>query len=791
MRVRAWHIYLNGIVQGVGFRPFVFKLAEELEIRGWVNNTTKGVNIHAEGENLEAFFDRLVKQAPPLAKINISEWQEVKTEGHLNFQIVESTTIGEPNVLISPDVATCQDCLKDILDTKNRRYHYPFTNCTNCGPRYTIIRDVPYDRSQTTMASFPMCNDCEKEYLNPRDRRFHAQPVACHVCGPKTRLVDPDGRILEGLGINELENGAILAVKGLGGFHLVCDAHNTEAVKRLRERKERGAKPFALMVRSVDEAREEVYISQQEEELLKSPAAPIVILNRQSVHQSGKKIALPTEIAPGLNTLGIMLPYTPLHHLLFAGTLQFLVMTSANLSGRPLIYENKEALEDLQGIADYFLLHDRDIYHPCDDSVVQIIAGAPVFHRRARGYVPLPLNLSLPVKPPLLAVGGELKNVFCLAAEDKAFVSQYLGDMEGYENFLRFHQELDSFQRVVNISPQAVTHDRHPNYQTTRFALESNWPKVPVQHHHAHLASALGENNLQGPALGLICDGTGYGEDGRIWGFEFLYGDFKSSKRLAHLMYLPLPGGDQGTKYPLRIAYAYAKSLLTPEEWQDSLSLWAKLLTVERQILDRQLTNGYQLFPTSSAGRLFDAVSALLGVCTEVTYEGQAAIELESVAFVWAQRNLGKQQKVEQVNPNVNHLYSCELKSSNEGNNLHKIFYGKTNENEQCMILDITKLFAGIVKDRLSGEEIGKIAYKFHQTLARAMVHTAIRLGVGKGPLVLNGGVFQNRLLTESVMKLCQTEKIKVLRAKDLPPGDGGLAFGQILIANEVLKTCV
>jgi len=762
MKLEAKVIYFNGIVQGVGFRPFVFKLAEELDIKGWINNSSRGVTIHAEGDNLDLFYSRLIIETPPLAKILTARSIGAELKNYATFEIVESETEEEADVLISPDVATCGACLIDVADPKNRRYQYPFTNCTNCGPRYTIIRDVPYDRAQTTMSDFPMCKSCSDEYKNPRDRRFHAQPVACEGCGPKVHLLDAVGKQLPGIGMDQLIQGAIIAIKGLGGFHLVCDGRNTQAVRRLRTLKERGAKPFALMAQSVEKVRSEVVLGEREEELLRSAAAPIVVLERQSKRAD----SLPEEIAPGLHTLGVMLPYTPLHHLLFDGPFDFLVMTSANLSGRPLIYSNEEALEALQGIADYFLIHNRDIYHPCDDSVVQVIGDETVFFRRARGYVPVPILMStIHVKTPLLGVGGELKNTFCLASGQRAFVSQYIGDMKGYENLQRFHQELESFQRVVNITPSAIVYDKHPNYQLTRYALEQPCPKHSVQHHHAHLVSVMGEWDRTEPTLGIICDGTGLGEDQCIWGFEVLYGNASGYVRKGHLEYLGLPGGDAGAKHPLRIAYAYAKTLLTDELWKGTESLWTTLTFNERQILDRQLETGVQIFRTSSAGRLFDAVSALLGVCLEVTYEGQAAIEMESVATRFIDQLHCNDLEYREGIP-----YPYEIR-----------------EEDTEYILGVRPLFEALVQDLLQDVSPGEIAYRFHQTMAGAIVDLAIKVGVQSGPLVLSGGVFQNKLLTEAVLRNCKAKGIVVLRSQTLPPGDGGLAFGQLLIANEVL----
>lgn len=799
----AIRIHLKGIVQGVGFRPFVYKIALELGIKGWVNNSSDGVNIHAEGKKVEEFYRRLIAEAPPLSRIVSIQKTEIPSEGYKEFKIIKSETVENTDVLISPDVATCQDCLKEMFDKENRRYRYPFINCTNCGPRYTIIYDRPYDRIKTTMADFPMCKECKNEYENPLDRRFHAQPVACEVCGPKYTLLDARGNQVKdkGYGIRLLESGAIMAVKGLGGFHLVCDAKNNASVKRLRNLKERGQKPFALMARNLDVAKKEVKISELEEKLLLSPAAPIVLMERKNWDYS----ELSPEIAPGLHTLGIMLPYTPIHHLLFEGSYDFLVMTSANLSGQPLIYKNEEALESLKEIADYFLVHNRDIYHPCDDSVIQIVGGVPTFIRRARGYVPLPLSLTKELKFPTAAFGGEMKNAFCLASGRQAFMSQYIGDMHGYENFERFKQEFESFQNVANVFPQRIVYDMHPEYSTTKFAQKLDLPRIAVQHHHAHLASVSGEFNIIEPVLGIICDGTGYGEDGKIWGFEFLYGSLEGYTRKAHLEYLPLPGGDAGAKHPLRVAYAYLKKVLSESDWQRTQPLWTRLSKQERTILDSQIKTGFQLFDTSSAGRLFDVVSALLDICTYVTYEGQAAIELESTAARWY-KQLGEYKDFNKVEIE-NTIGMMEMEGLNKLNLIRKLV--RTNEydhnkqptfdpkhlylmshqkNSDIIQLKAAPLFAGIIRDIFSGKPKGEIAYRFHYSLAVSILETALLLGVEVKKLILGGGVFQNKLLTEIMLFLSSKIDVQLFYARKLPSNDGGLAFGQVLIGQEYFE---
>jgi len=843
---KAWRIHIDGIIQGVGFRPFVYKLAQEYGIKGWVNNASDGVDIHAQGERVEEFYQDLRVKKPPLAFILGMSQKEVSLENYPDFKIVASRKVDKNDVLISPDVAVCPDCVREMMDPADRRYLYPFINCTNCGPRYSIIYDRPYDRSKTTMKEFEMCPQCHQEYENPLDRRFHAQPIACSVCGPKLQLVDDQGREItgQGIGLKLLAEGAIMAVKGIGGFHLVCDVYHEEAVQRLRSVKERGAKPFALMARNVQTAAKEVEISPLEEELLLSPSAPIVLLTR--IRSAESKIS--GAVAPGLHTLGIMLPYTPVHHLLFAEGFDFLVMTSANLSGQPLIYKNEVALSELKGIADYFLLNDREIYHPCDDSVIQVIGGKPAFMRRARGYVPLPLILKEEINGSIIGLGAEMKNAFCLAAGKMAFMSQYIGDMHGYENFERFKSELQSYQKAANIFPDKVAYDLHPEYATTKLAKAMAYPKYAVQHHHAHHVGVMGEYGLHHPIMGLICDGTGYGADGKIWGFEYIYGDAAQYVRKGQLEYLPLPGGDAGSKYPLRIAYAYLQSVLSKEEWLLTENLWQKLTAQERNILDSQLKSGFQIFETSSAGRLFDAVSGILDICTEVTYEGQAAIELESRATVWfeelkchqgtqAEPDLKLGNFGQEAGNRINRTIEI-LEKTNHNNQEHVIdiatqaWDGNTDRkgsranekltekdfkekdlndlvkeynsaicnnepilysiilevNSEVVQIKIGRLLRELIDDILTGMDHGEIAYKFHYSLACAMLETALILGLEQKEMVVGGGVFQNKLLTEILFKLARTAGITLYYPRFLPPGDGGLALGQILVANEVLK---
>ena len=828
---KALRIHFDGIVQGVGFRPFVFKLANDLEIKGWVKNTGNGLDIHAEGERAEEFYSFLLQGTPPLAVITHQEKWFIDYEGYPDFKIIKSTGADKTDVLISPDIRTCPDCLQEMFSREDRRYLYPFINCTNCGPRYTIIRDRPYDRDKTTMHEFQMCSRCLEEYENQLDRRFHAQPVACEICGPSLSLLDTGGNEININQIVELlEAGAILAVKGLGGFHLVCDAFNDVTVKRLRSLKERGQKPFALMVRSLDIAAGQVYISDKEKDILASPAAPIVLLPRRNCPDS--KIS--QHVAPNLHNLGIMLPYTPAHYLLFAGSIDVLVMTSANLSGQPLIYKNDTALKDLQGIADYFLIHNRDIFHPCDDSVIQIIGDNPTFIRRARGYVPLPVFLKREVSGSIAGLGGEMKNAFCLAAEEKAFMSQYIGDMHGLENYERFKQEYQSYQKVASVFPDRIAYDLHPEYATTKMARELPGMKCTVQHHHAHLVSVMGEYHLNEPMLGIICDGTGYGEDGKIWGFEFLFGNAEGYKRQGHLEYLPLPGGDAGAKKPLRIAYAYLHKLLDQKMFKQTESLWENLSDQERTILEAQLENGFQIYDTSSAGRLFDAVSGLLGICTEVTYEGQAAVELESKAFSWLQEvnhyhglhgysaiigadyTLGYEDKYQQLiaikteacqrlkyikgqveisggikdKPEEQQLKIIDKYNQTVDNISDKhLYYFSLGIDSGALELKAKGLFSAIVSAVLAGRSHSEIAFYFHYSLACAMLEMALVIGLPTKEMVIGGGVFQNRLLTEILLDLAGEIGVKIYYPTKLPSGDGGLALGQVLIADHAFKT--
>ena len=760
--VQAKLIKVQGIVQGVGFRPFVYQIAQSLDLKGWVLNDAQGVTIHWEGseDSVAEGIRRLLEQPPPLAKITDYRIENAPWTNYASFYIQESHTSTEKNVLISPDVGTCADCQREFNQGGDRRQGYGFTNCTNCGPRFTIIKDRPYDRKQTSMHSFSMCQLCEGEYQNPLDRRFHAQPNCCPECGPQWWIVDKEQKPVSASPAQLLQQGYILAVKGLGGFHLACDARNSQAVSRLRQRKKRDFKPFALMANNLDIIRYYCHLSAEEEKELVSPARPIVLL-----HQ---KRELPEEINKGLDTLGVMLPYTPLHWLLFTDELPLLVMTSANLSGNPLVWDNDQALATLQGIADFFLLHSRDIINPCDDSVGMVTNNQWQLVRRARGYVPLPITNPLITKMPILAVGGDLKSSFALAKGEQIFMSQHLGDLDNYLNLQMFQQSYQTMKHLTGIEPKAVVADLHPKYASLELARElakaAALPLVQVQHHHAHLVSAMIDNGLSGPALGIICDGTGYGTDGNIWGFEFLKGDPSDFERLGHLEYLPLPGGEASVKRPLRIAYSYFWQLLGEEGLKEAidLELFRGIPPEEQKVLQVQLARKLNTIYTSSAGRLFDGVSSMVSGCHQVQYEGQAAMELEALA------------------------------RRAEGRSIELIPYSVAIEHcqpNQPFIIKIDKLWQELMEDLKLGTEPEIIAGKFHLAIAEAIKMGAVKMRqiTGLEKVVLSGGVFQNRLLNQKVASLLRQEGLKVFQHVQAPPNDGGLAIGQIAIGNEVL----
>jgi len=750
------HISVRGAVQGVGFRPFVYQLAARHNLRGWVCNTSGDVKIEAEGEpkDIEAFQKDLRKLAPPMAHIEDITVTAGKPANYGSFEIRPSIPEKGKYQLISPDIATCPQCLHEIFDPFDRRYYYPFTNCTNCGPRFTIIEDIPYDRANTTMKNFEMCPECRAEYEDPGNRRFHAQPNACPVCGPQLELMDGSGcpiscdePILEASKL--LKKGIILAVKGLGGFLLACDAANETAIKNLRERKHRPAKPFAVIVASLIDARKHCEISDEEAKLLSSPASPIVLVKWKTESTINKTVA------PGLKYLGIMLPYTPLHHLLIRTFGRQLIMTSGNISEEPIVKDNDEALKRLGGIADYFLLHNRDIYARYDDSVMLVEAGKPRFARRARGFAPYPVKLSFQSKQ-ILGCGAEEKNTFCLARDNYAFISQHIGDMENAETLEHYVNTLELYKKLFKIKPEIIACDMHPEYLPTKYAKElaekEKLKLIPVQHHHAHIASCMAENCLTDKVIGVALDGTGYGTDGKIWGGEFLVADFKGFERAAHLEYLPLPGGAQAIKKPYRTTAGYLAALGIPVS--NDLPLTHYLPEGELEIIQEQVKKSINAPLTSSLGRLFDAAAALIGVRGVIDYEAQAAIDLETCAA---------------DAPDESKDYPFTIIEEN-GISIIKV---------RDMITDIIK----DINDKISKEAV---AARFHNTIARLITEVCrdISNKTGLKKIALSGGVFQNRILFRKSARMLEEAGFEVYTHHQVPCNDGGISLGQVTIAH-------
>ncbi|HSD48647.1 MAG TPA: carbamoyltransferase HypF, partial [Actinomycetota bacterium] len=623
--LQARTIEVRGVVQGVGFRPFVWRLAERFRILGWVRNGGGVVEISAEGSpaDLDGFCAAISAEAPPLAHVEDVRWTEAVPSGAVAFEVDESLDVEGGDRLLPPDSATCPDCLRELFDPSDRRYRYPFINCTNCGPRFTIIETLPYDRERTSMRAFPMCEDCEREYHDPADRRFHAEPVACPECGPSLRLIDAAGHRRRAEPIAEaarlIAGGKVVALKGLGGFHLACDATNEKAVAALRRRKDRPAKPFAVMVADLEGARERFELTEHEEAVLSSTAAPIVLVRDRGT--------LAPSVAPGHVRQGAMLPSTPLHHLLLRAVERPLVMTSGNRTDEPICIGNDEARERLAGVADAFLVHDREIVARYDDSVTRVWRGGPVVLRRARSFAPTPIDLAAEVTP-TLGTGAELHGAFCLAAGTKAFLSQHVGDLDSDESLAAYAAALDRYEAVFQIQPEAVAHDLHPDFLTTRFAQDTGLPAFAVQHHHAHVATVIAEHRLEGRVIGVAFDGFGLGEDGTAWGGEFLVGDAGRVDRAAHLRPVALPGGDAAVRDPWRMAVSHAEDAGVLER---ALPLIGER-DGETEVVLGQIRSGLATGATSSMGRLFDAVAALTGICDLATYEGQPAIMLEQAA---------------------------------------------------------------------------------------------------------------------------------------------------------------
>ncbi len=747
--MRRLRMAVRGVVQGVGFRPFVYRLAREQSLGGWVKNSPQGVFIEVEGpkESLDGFLLRLPAEKPPLSFIQSLECSVLEPVGYADFRIARSDNGGDKQALILPDIATCDLCRQEISSSADRRRSYPFTNCTLCGPRFSIIQALPYDRRHTTMQRFTMCERCAGEYKDPEDRRFHAQPNACPVCGPQLVLWDSTGAPLGERGValrqaaDAIRRGEILAMKGIGGFQLLVDARNEPAVARLRARKCREEKPLALMCPDLESARSLVEISAMEERLLLSPQCPIVLARRRP------PAAMAPSVAPDNPFLGVMLPYSPLHHLLMEKLSFPVVATSGNRHDEPIVTDEGEAVATLSGIADCFLVHDRPIERYVDDSVVSVQLGREVVLRRARGYAPLPVTV-MPNLPPLLALGAYLKNTVAVGRGHDVILSQHIGDLETAQAFFAFRKVVQDLLRLYEVKPQAVICDAHPDYLSSQHARELDMPVIEVFHHHAHLASCLAENRLDGEALGVIWDGAGYGEDGTIWGGEFLAGDARSFRRVATFRPFRLVGGERAVKEPRRSALGLLYEMEGPSVLERSWPFLAGFSGTERHLLARMMARGSNSPVCSSCGRLFDALAAILELKAVSTFEGQAAMMLEFA-----------------VQEGVHDSYPISLRGS-DGNG--------------PAVFDWEPLVRAVLHDRERGVDLGVICARFHNALAELAVEVARRTGLER--VVLSGGCFQNRYLAERVVRRLEEAGFRPFTHQRVPPNDGGIALGQILV---------
>ncbi|XTZ20555.1 MAG: carbamoyltransferase HypF [cyanobacterium endosymbiont of Rhopalodia fuxianensis] len=749
-----------GAVQGVGFRPFIYRLATELNLTGWVYNSASGVSIEVEGESkiLKEFLSRVQTENPPRSHI-----QSIKTTcldyiGYTTFDIHHSVS-GEKNAIIPVDLATCPDCLRDIFDPQNRRYSYPFTNCTNCGPRYTIIETLPYDRPRTTMKEFFMCSECQQEYENPHDRRFHAQPNACPSCGPQLALWDKQGNSIAiqdsalNITVNFLKEGKIVAVKGLGGFHLMTDGSNPDAIRQLRQRKGRPQKPFALMYSSLELIKKHCHVSPLEEELLTSPESPIVLLKRRSNY-----INLWESVAPNNPYWGVMLPYTPLHHLLLLNLKFPLVATSGNISNEPICINEDEVIQRLGHIADVFLVHNRPILRAVEDSVVRVIAGREVVLRRARGYTPFPIILKsegkmqntevedLPSSISLLATGGQLKNTVAILQGNQVFISQHIGDLSNYQALSAFYQVIDSLKGLYDFEPKIIACDAHPDYFSSQFAQSEGFPVVKVQHHYAHVLSCIAENGITAPVLGVAWDGTGYGEDGTIWGGEFLLITDSGYQRVAHFRPFKLPGGHRAVKEPRLIALSILYEVFGSFDGLEIFQVFKSFSNQELKLIQRMLSLNLNTPLTSSVGRLFDGVASILGICQQTSFEGQAAMNLEHRAI--------------------------DYKTD-------KVYHYEILRNDCPLIVDWQLIIKGILDDLSEHLSIEEISAKFHNTLVEVIIE--ISQIISEKKIVLTGGCFQNKYLTEQAISRLNQEQFIPVWHRKVPPNDGGIALGQIM----------
>jgi len=752
----ARKLEINGIVQGVGFRPFVYNLANKFQLKGEVANTSSNVSIHVEGtrKNIESFCSNLFKNHPPLAHLSEISLNEKPVEYFKDFSIVKSISENLRSTLISPDVSVCESCLQELFDPDDRRFQYPFINCTNCGPRYTIINDIPYDRPNTSMKDFKMCGKCKAEYDDPSSRRFHAQPNACTDCGPHVFLKDNTGKNINSSNPVEktaslLKQGYIIAIKGLGGFHLAADATNNDAVIRLRRKKNREEKPFAVMSYEIKQIREYAFIEPEEEKLLNSIQKPVVLLRKKD------PIPLSREVSPNNRYFGVMLPYTPLHYLILDFGFTALVMTSGNISEEPIAIDNEDAFERLGNIADYFLIHNRDIYLRSDDSIVRRAAGKIRFVRRSRGYVPVPVFLKQSV-PQIIACGAELKNTVCLTRGKTAFISQHIGDLENLATDDFFRLTVDHLKRILDINPEIIACDLHPDYLSTRYAEEQHRVKlIRVQHHHAHIASCMAENKLDNTVIGLSFDGSGYGTDGCIWGGEILIVDPVRFKRIANFSYVPMPGSASAIKEPWRMAISYLYHAFGEEFWNLDLSLLKEIEEKNITIIIEMISKNINSPLTSSLGRLFDGIASIIGIRKHVSFEGQAAMELEMLA-----------------DNNREATYDYEWVS---------------NDTYEVLTQPIV---CGVVKDMEKGIHPSRISSKFHMTLIKLFSELCevIRKENGLNRIVLSGGVFQNSILLTGLIKSLDGKNFEVYTHSKVPTNDGGISLGQAFVAAAIAK---
>ena len=757
--LQHWRIVVRGTVQGVGFRPFVYRLAQDLKLhgRGYKNSTGGIIDLEGNTETLRRFLELLSNKKPPAANITELEKEILPLQNYQDFKIWKSAEKQELKLHLPADIATCEDCEQEIFDQTDRRNDYPFTNCTNCGPRYTIIRDLPYDRPCTSMAEFQMCPECQREYDDPLDRRFHAQPNACPRCGPSLNFVPLDGGSYPRLPLEEvvrrLKEGQVIAVKGIGGFHLACNAENGEAVRLLRERKRRTAKPFAIMVKSLEAAQKICEVSESEAQVLQSSERPIVLLRKKP------DCPVAEEVAPGLKYLGVMLPYSPLHHLLLGKSQMILVMTSANNSEEPILYRDEEVLEKVSNLADGILTHNRKIERFCDDSVASVVLDKPVLWRRSRGFVPRPLIVKEKFEVPIFAAGGHFKNTFCFARGNDLFLSPHIGDLENLESYQAYRDVYRHYQRLFEIKPEIAAHDLHPEYLATKYVRTlERVKKIGIQHHEAHIASCMAEHGLSGPLIGVAFDGTGLGWDGKIWGGEFLVGDAKKFQRVAHLKYLPLPGGEAAILHPAQMSISFLWDVFSEDIYELGLPVVKNLGNAKTSALVKMIQAGVNAPFGSSLGRIFDAVSIILDYRDRISYEGEAAIALEMLAA-------GLRGKA----------YPYEFLTDADST-----------------VIDLQSALKKIIEDLNENVSKGQIAARFHATIIEVVVAVCQKIEKAEGlkQVCLSGGCFMNRILLEGCYRRLTDLGFEVYFNSQVPINDGGLAVGQALIANARKEQC-